>query len=82
MQKYFDDRLCSGHFRMTMTRFQILCNKISPLVSQVMLSHSAKSHDVFEHSCGICSLNAFPFSIICIKPFHTSQKLPQVSVTF
>ncbi len=48
------------HFRMTITTFQ---NKISPLVSQVMPSHSAKSHAVFERSCGIYSLNAFPSPI-------------------
>ncbi len=48
--------------------------KISPLVSQVMQSHSTKSHDVFERSCGIYSLNAFPSPIIHIKPFSHKSK--------
>ncbi len=41
---------------MTVTTFQILWNEIGPLVSQVLRSHSAKSH-------------VFPSSIIHINPF-------------
>ncbi len=56
------------HFIM-ITTFQMLCNKISSLVSQAMPSHSAKSHYVFECSCRIYSLNAFPSPNIHIKHF-------------
>ncbi len=35
-------------------------NEIGLLVSQVIPSHSAKSHDVFELQGGIHSVNVFP----------------------
>ncbi len=37
--------------------------------SQVIPSHSAKSHDFFDVHGGIYLLNAFPSPIICIDPF-------------
>ncbi len=61
------------HFIM-ITTFQMLCNKISSLVCQAMPSHSAKSHDVFELSCKIYSLNAFPSPNIRIKYFSHKSK--------
>ncbi len=35
-------------------------NEISQLVSQVIPSHSAKSHDFFDAHGGIFSVNVFP----------------------
>ncbi len=49
--------------------------QISPLVSQVMPSHSAKCN--FDVHGGIYSANAFPSPIICINPF--SQKTKSIS---
>ncbi len=45
---------------MTITVFQMLWNKIGLLVSQVLPSHSAKSHDFFDAHGGIYSVNVFP----------------------
>ncbi len=44
IQKYFDDRLSSGFSELTQQHIDAV-NEISPLVSQVIPSHSAKSHD-------------------------------------
>ncbi len=63
-----------GHFRMTITTFQMLCNEISPLVSQVMPSHHAKSHDVFDAHGGIYSPNALPSPIIRLNTFSHETK--------
>uniref|UniRef100_A0A672SK38 Dedicator of cytokinesis protein 11-like n=1 Tax=Sinocyclocheilus grahami TaxID=75366 RepID=A0A672SK38_SINGR len=63
--KYFSKR----HFRMTIMTFQMLCIKIGLLVTQVMLSHSAKSHDFFMR------MEEFiPSPIICINPFSHKSK--------
>uniref|UniRef100_A0A672SLI4 Dedicator of cytokinesis protein 11-like n=1 Tax=Sinocyclocheilus grahami TaxID=75366 RepID=A0A672SLI4_SINGR len=65
IQKYFSKR----HFRMTIMTFQMLCIKIGLLVTQVMLSHSAKSHDFFMR------MEEFiPSPIICINPFSHKSK--------
>ncbi len=47
IQTYFDDRLCSGISEWLKT-FQMLCNEIGPLVSQVNPSHCAKSYYIFD----------------------------------
>ncbi len=39
---------------------QMLCNEISPLVSQVIPSHCVKSHYFFDTRDGIYSVNVFP----------------------
>ncbi len=44
---------------MTITTFQKLCSEIGPLVSQVITSHHAKSHDFFDAHEGIYSVNVF-----------------------
>ncbi|MGL5979379.1 MAG: hypothetical protein ACRCZY_00590, partial [Phocaeicola sp.] len=54
--------------------FQMLWNKIGPLVSQDLPSHSAKSHDFFDALGGIYSQNAFPSPIIRINPFSHKSK--------
>ncbi len=46
IQKYFDERLCSG-FSERPEQLIDAVNEICPLVSQVILSHSAKSRDFF-----------------------------------
>lgn len=45
-----DDRLWLRNFIMTKTTFQmqILCSEFGLLVGPVTLSHSTKSHDVFD----------------------------------
>ncbi len=63
-----------GDFRTTITTFQMLCNAIGSLVSQVLPSYCTKSHAFFDVHGGIYSANAFPSSII-----HTIQKPPQAS---
>lgn len=44
---HFDGRLWLNHFKMTKTTFSMMYNEISSLVSPVMLSHRAKSHEFF-----------------------------------
>ncbi len=59
---------------LTITTFQMLWNEIGPLVSQVLPSHRAKSHDFFDALGGIYSQNAFPSPIIRINSFlHVSK---------
>ncbi len=45
---------------MTKTTFQDAVNEIGLMVSQVISSHSAKSHDFFDAHGGIYSVNVFP----------------------
>ncbi len=59
LQKYFDDRLFSGISERPKQHIDAV-NEIGPLVSQVILSHSAKSHDFFNAHRGIYSVNVFP----------------------
>ncbi len=66
VQKYFDDRFAA---------FQMLWNKIGPLVSR-----DFQSHDCFDAHGGIYSANTFPSPIISISRFRTSQKPLQVSI--
>ncbi len=49
-------------------------NEISPLVSQVMPSQSAKSRDYFYAPGGIDSQNAFPSPIIHSNQFPYKSK--------
>ncbi len=53
-----------GHFRMTTTTFQMLCNETGPLVRQVMPPHYTKSHYFFDVHGGIYSANEFPSPIL------------------
>ncbi len=57
IQKYFDDRLSSG-FSERPEQLIDAVNEICPLVSQVILSHSA--HYFFDAHGGIYSVNVFP----------------------
>ncbi len=59
IQKYFDDRLCSGISEQPEQLLDAV-NEIGPLVSQVIPSHSAKSHDFYDAHGGIYSVNVFP----------------------
>ncbi len=52
------------------------------LVSQVLPSHSAKSHDFFEALGGIYSQNAFHLPLFTLTLFRTSQKPPHASIIF
>ncbi len=67
-------RLLLRHFRMTITAFQMLCNEIGPLFSQVMPSHRTKSHDFIVAHVGIYSVNVFPSPIIHINSFLHKTK--------
>ncbi len=49
-------------------------NESFPAVSQVIPSHSAKSHYFFDAIGGIYSQNAFPSPIIRINPFSHKSK--------
>ncbi len=62
-----------GHFRMIIT-CQMLWNEIGPLVSQVLPSHSTKSHYSFDALGGIYLQNACPSPIIHINPFSHKSK--------
>ncbi len=42
-------------------------NEIGPLFSQVIPSHSAKSHDFFDAHGGIYWINVFPLKLMCIS---------------
>ncbi len=68
-----------GHFRMTIT-FQMLCNEIVLLVSQVLPYHSAKSHDFFLHMDEFIRQIYLHLPLFALTIFLTSQKPPQVSV--
>ncbi len=59
IQKFFDDRLCSGISERPKT-FQMLCYEIDQLVSQVIQSHRAKSRDFLDAHGGICLVKWFP----------------------
>ncbi len=65
---------------MTITTFQMLCNEISLLVSQVMLYYRTKLRDFFDVHGQIYLVNVFPSPIIRINFFCTSQKPSQASV--
>ncbi len=52
----------------------MLRNEIGSLVSQVMPSHSTKSHDFVNVQGGIYSHNVFPSPIIRINPFSHKVK--------
>ncbi len=65
----------------------MLCNEIGQLVSPVILSHSAKSHDFFDAHGGIYLINkknvctflnlyalAFPFNIFFNAIFRNAHK--------
>ncbi len=58
IQKYFD-RFSSG-FSERPEQLIDAVNEISPLVSQVIPSQSAKSHDFYDAHGGIYSVNGFP----------------------
>ncbi len=81
IQKYFDDKLCSG-ISVCHNNISVCHNNISDAVeqdqstaNQVILSHSTKSHYFFDELGGIYSQNAF------LSPFiRTSQKPPQANV--
>ncbi len=47
-------------------------NEIGPLVSQVIPSHSVKSHDFFDEHGGIYSINVFPS--LCMHIFLLPDK--------
>ncbi len=66
-----------GHFRMTTTTFQMLCNETGPLVRQVMPPHYTKSHyffwcawrNLFSKCVSISYYSHEPFFTTCRKTF-------------
>ncbi len=65
-----------GHLRMIKT-FQMLCDEIGLLVSQVMQSHSTKLRmEEFIHKM------RFHLPLSALTIFRTNQKPPQVSLLF
>ncbi len=67
---------------MTITTFQMLCNEISPLVSQVMLYYRTKLRYFFDVHGQIYLVNVFPSPIIRINFSKKSKTISGKCKTF
>ncbi len=68
------------HFRMTITTFQMLCNEISLLVSQVIPSHNAVTWLFLVRVEELIRKMRFHLPLSAWTLFRTIQKPPQASV--
>ncbi len=59
---------------MTITSFQMLCNKIGPLVSQVLPSHSTNSHYFLMHMEESTQQMCFHLSLFALILFSHKLK--------
>ncbi len=69
-----------GHFGMTITTFQMLCNEIAG--GLVMLFHSTNHMTVLIRKEQFIRQVHFHLSLFALTLFHTRQKRPQVKIPF